>query len=310
MHTDNESRQKKALIEIGFGILLLGTGPMFVKFAKANGTIVAFYRLLFASLMLTIPVFIKSKNEQPFLINSKQVMWVVLGGFSIAVNMALWCSALNYTSASIVTLLDNTAPVWIGLFSWLILGKKQKHIYWIGLGLALSGSILLVGSNLDISNGRQSLGNILSTASGIAYAAYIMITQQARKTVSSLRYTWLVSGIGAAFLFVFTLITGAFSEPISARSFILIFLMALSSQVFGWYLVNDALGKLPVTGASVALVGQPVVTTILGIFILQEIPVIFQVIGGIMCVIGIVVVQRSFLMDKLVDKNQPDIKIQ
>lgn len=303
MHTDNESLNKKALIEIGFGILLLGTGPMFVKFAKANGAIVAFYRLLFASLMLTIPVIIKSKNEQSTSNNSKQIIWVVLGGLAYAVNLALWCSALNYTSASIVTLLDNTAPVWIGLFSWFVLGKKQKYVYWVGLGLALSGSILLVGSNLDISNGRQAIGNILSVASGISYAAYILITQQARKTVSSLRYTWLASGIGAAFLFVFSLITGAFNEPISFKSFILIFLMALSSQVFGWYLVNDALGKLPVTGASVALVGQPVVTTILGIFILQEIPAIFQVIGGFICVIGIVVVQRSFLIKKPTEKR-------
>ncbi|MDO9546925.1 MAG: DMT family transporter [Pelolinea sp.] len=303
MHTENESLNKKALIEIGFGILLLGTGPMFVKFAKANGAIVAFYRLLFAGLMFTLPAIIHSKNKQPSTNNSKQVKWVVLGGLAIAVNLALWCSALNYTSASIVTLLDNTAPVWIGLFSWLVLGKKQKYLYWIGLGLALSGSILLVGSNLDISNGRQAIGNILSVASGISYASYIMITQQARKTVSSLRYTWLVSGIGAGFLFVFSFITGAFYEPISIKSFVLIFLMALSSQVFGWYLVNDALGKLPVTGASVALVGQPVVTTILAIFVLQEVPTIFQVIGGIICVIGIFVVQRSFLKNDLIGEG-------
>jgi drug/metabolite transporter (DMT)-like permease len=297
MHADHNALNKKALIEIGFGILLLGTGPMFVKFAKANGAVVAFYRLLFAGLMLTLPVVIQSKKEPSASKDGKRTMWIILGGLTLAINMALWCSALNFTSASVVTLLDNTAPVWIGLFSWLVLEKKQKTMYWFGLGLALSGSALLVGGGGGLLDSQQTMGSILGIASGIAYAAYLMITQQARKTVSSWRYTWLVSGIGAAFLFFYCLATGAFNEAISLTSFILIFLMALSSQVFGWYLVNDALGKLPVTGSSVALIGQPVVTTILGVFILREIPSLFQFIGGVICVIGIMVVQRSFIND-------------
>ena len=261
MHTDNETLNKKALVEIGLGVFLLGTGPMFVKFANANGSIVAFYRLLFAGLMFSVPALIRSKKPQTQIKNSEQFIWVVLGGLAYAINLALWCSALNLTSASIVTLLDNMAPVWIGLFTWLVLGKNQKAAYWVGLGLAVFGSMLLVGSNLNIAGSQQSLGNVLSVASGISYASYILITQQARKTVSSMRYTWLASAFGAVFLFGYALITGAFNEPVSTKSFILIFLMALSSQVFGWYLVNDALGKLPVTGASVALIGQPVVTT-------------------------------------------------
>jgi drug/metabolite transporter (DMT)-like permease len=299
MHTDSNALNKKALIEIGFGILLLGTGPMFVKFVQANGAVVAFYRLLFAGLMLTLPVVIQSKNEAASLKDGKRSMWIVLGGLTLAINMALWCSALNFTTASVVTLLDNTAPVWIGLFSWLVLGKKQKTTYWLGLGMALSGSALLVGGG--ILDNQQMMGNVLGIASGISYAAYLMITQQARTSVSSWKYTWLVSTIGAAFLFVYCLATGAFSETISLTSFILIFLMALSSQVFGWYLVNDALGKLPVTGSSVALIGQPVVTTVLGVFILREIPSAFQFIGGVICVIGIMVVQRSFKGDSVGD---------
>ena len=304
MHTDREGLNKKALIEIGFGILLLGTGPMFVKFAKANGAIVAFYRLLFAALMLTLPVVIKSKKEQPSFDNPKQVWWIILGGFSFAVNLGLWCSALNFTSASIVTLLDNTAPVWIGLISWLILGRKQKNLYWIGLGLSILGSILLVGSGRGLADEQQAVGNILGIGAGISYAAYLMITQQARKNIPSLQYSWLVSSIGAIFLFMYCLTTGAFNQVISIKSFVLIFLMSLSSQVFGWYLVNDALGKLPVTGSSVALVGQPLVTTILGVFILQEIPTIFQAIGGVICIFGILIVQRSFLKNGHPENNE------
>jgi len=294
MRADQASLEKKTFIRIGIGVLLLGTGPMFVKFVNANGTIVAFYRLLFASVMLMLPVLISSENQKSTLDKDRSVLWILLGGSSFAINMGLWCSALNFTSASIVTLLDNTAPVWVGLFSWLVLGKKQNKFYWWGLSMTLVGSILLVGSSLASFNSQQFLGNMLSLASGISYAAYILVTQQARRMVSSLRYSWLVSSIGALLLFAFGLITGALKQTLSLQGFLLIFLMSLSSQVLGWYLVNDALGKLPAAAASVALVGQPLVVTVLGVFILREIPSFLQIIGGIACLIGIIVVQRSF----------------
>ena len=295
MRADQASLNKKALLRIGIGVLLLGTGPMFVKFVRANGILVAFYRLLFAGVMLTLPVLIGSENQVTSEGKDKWVLWVLLGGSAFAVNIGLWCSALNYTSASIVTLLDNTAPVWVGIFGWLVLGKKQNRFYWWGLGLTLAGSILLVGSSSASLNSQQFLGNMLSIGSGISYAAYILITQQARRRVSSLKYSWLVSIIGAILLFVFGLAAGSLKQTLSQQGYLLIFLMSLSSQVFGWYLVNDALGKLPAAAVSVALVGQPLVVTILGIFILREIPSNLQVIGGIMCLIGIVVVQRSFI---------------
>ena len=303
MRTDQVSLNKKALFGIGIGVLLLGTGPMFVKFVKANGTLVAFYRLLFASVMLALPVLISSKNQTPTLDKDKSVVWVLLGGISFAINIGLWCSALNYTSASIVTLLDNTAPIWVGLFGWLVLGKKQNQFYWWGLSLTLAGSILLVESSRVSFDNQKFLGNILSLASGVSYAAYILITQQARRIVSSLKYSWLVSSIGAILLFVFGLATGALKQTISLQGYLLIFLMSLSSQVIGWYLVNDALGKLPAAAASVALVGQPLVVTILGVFILHEIPSFFQIIGGIACLIGIIVVQYSFKEQRIKKTN-------
>ena len=303
MNADETSINKKALIRVGIGVLLLGTGPIFVKFAKANGTQVAFYRLLFACVMLTLPVLLTSKNEKQAFNKDKSILWLILGGISFAINVGLWCSALNYTSASVVTLLDNTAPIWVGLFSWLVLGKKQTHFYWWGLGLTITGSILLVGSSPVSFNSQQFLGNMLSLASGISYAAYILITQQARRTIPSLKYSWLVSSIGALFLFIYGSATGVLEQTLSLQEYLFIFLMSLSSQVIGWFLVNDVLGKLPATVVSVTLVGQPIIVTILGVFILREIPTFLQIIGGITCLIGIIIVQLTFQKPRIANVN-------
>jgi drug/metabolite transporter (DMT)-like permease len=286
--------EKKALIKIGIGVLLLGTGPMFVKAVRANGTMVAAYRLMFAAAMLTIPALVSQGKNKNDIERDNPLLWAIFGGISFAINIALWCTALNHTTATIVTLLDNTAPVWVGLFTLLVLKKKQERSYWWGLGLTILGSILLVGSSRASFNNQKFVGNIIGIASGVSYAAYILITQQARRTIPGLKYSWLVSTIGALFLFIFGLLRGVFQEVLSPQDLVLIFLMALTSQVVGWYLVNDALGKLPAPIVSVTLVGQPVVVTILGVFILPEIPTAIQAVGGIICLLGIFVVQKSF----------------
>lgn len=109
--------------------------------------------------------------------------------------------------------------------------------------------------------------------------------------MSTLRYSWIVSISGTVILFLAALLMNLLNQPLPTNSLLMIFLMAMSSQVIAWLLVNQALGDLPAAGASVALVGQPIVTTLLGIFILKEIPSPLQFVGILICLLGILVVQ-------------------
>jgi len=290
---------RRAYLRITLGVLLIGTGPMFVKYVNANGALVAFYRVLFAAVMLTIPAMRQKPAPAAGYSKKDQFLWAVLGGLSFAVNMTLWTMALNLATASTVTLLDNTAPVWVGLFTWLVLGKKQTGQYWLGLALALAGAFLLIASDGNAFSGDGACGSVLAILAGITYAWYLLVSKKCRAMMPSLRYTWLVALFAAIFLFLYTLATGVIKEILPLKSYFLIFLLALISQVVGWYFINDALGKLPATASSVALVGQPLVTTILGIFILSEIPTAWQILGGLACLAGIVIVQRSFNNGKI-----------
>jgi drug/metabolite transporter (DMT)-like permease len=271
---------------------------MFVKQVSANGILVGFYRLFFASLMLSLLVWQRrsQKVSEKEIDQSKHpvkkgLIWAALGGVAFGINISLWCSALNYTTASAVTLLDNTAPVWVGLFSWLVLKEKRSGRYWLGLFIAILGAALMIGWDILYNTNSQTTGNLLGIASGLSYAVYILITQQARKYMPALRYSWIVSISGALTLLSAALAANLFSQPLSPENLWMIFWMALSSQVIAWLLVNHALGHLPAAIASVALVGQPVVATMLGIVILKEIPSPLQFFGAVVCLAGIFLVQ-------------------
>jgi drug/metabolite transporter (DMT)-like permease len=84
--------------------------------------------------------------------------------------------------------------VWVGLFAWLFMGKKNGRWYWVGLAVTLIGAALTVGFNSLGIGSVQFKGNMIALASGFTYAAYIIFTQRARRTMTAYRTSWLRCG--------------------------------------------------------------------------------------------------------------------
>jgi drug/metabolite transporter (DMT)-like permease len=284
--------RRKAYLFLALGVLCIGTGPIFVKFIHGSGSLVAFYRLLIAALFLTLPVLIRNRRAR-VIVSKSSVRWAILGGVAFSINVALWVTALSMTTASKVTLLDNTAPIWVGLFGWLLFGKREGWVYWVGLLVTFMGAGLMINlQNIQI-NSLQGGGDLLGVLCGFTYGIYLILTSRTRSQMDSVTYSWILACSGTITLFLVNLALGSLSQTLSLQSFLLIVAMSLSSQVLGWILINHALGLLPVALASVVLLGQPIVATILGIFILSEVPSLIQAVGGILCLSGIFIVQRS-----------------
>lgn len=286
------SEKRKAYGFILLGVLCIGTGPIFVKFISAPGSLIAFYRLLFAALLLTLPALIRNR-QQPRKISRKDIAVAVLGGVAFSINIALWVTALSKTSASKVTLLDNTAPIWVGLIGWLLMGKRESWLYWVGLMATFLGAAMMINITSMRLDANQNLGDLIAILSGFTYGLYLLLTSRIRARMDSITYSWILACSGSVTLFLFNWMAGYLFQSLSSHSLVLIFAMAISSQVLGWILINQALGMLPVAHASVILIGQPVVTTLLGIWILSEIPTPLQAVGGVICLAGIFLVQRS-----------------
>lgn len=296
----HELKIRNGILSMGLGVVLLGVGPILVKTVNANGLLVAFYRLLFGGIFLTVPALLEWKRE-PLGPGKNGWGWAIGGSLMFGFNMALWCTALNFTTASAATLLDNIAPVWVALFGLVFLGKKYPRVYWLGLAATLIGAAMIVGFIFSPSGGAlseiegnaQLKGNLIALLSGVAYAAYIILTHQARVTFSAVKYSWLVCCFGALGLFFIALFTGQIAQVLPMRAYLLIALIALISQVIAWVLVNHALGVLPQAAGSVALTGQSVIATALGALLIGETLTLGQALGGVICLSGILIVQLT-----------------
>ncbi len=284
--------KRKAYLFLGLGVLCIGTGPIIVKFIHVTGSLVSFYRLLFAALFLTLPVLIRNRRAK--VKNSPSaIKWAILGGIAFSINVSLWVTALSMTTASKVTLLDNTAPIWVGIIGWLLFGKREGWLYWLGLIITFLGAGLMINISHFQINSLQGTGDLLGVLCGFTYGIYLILVSRTRSQMDSITYSWILACSGAVTLFLVNLALGYIFQPLSLQNLWLIFVMAISSQVLGWILINHALGLLPVAVASVVLLGQPVVATILGIFILSEVPSLIQAVGGVICLSGIFIVQKS-----------------
>ena len=69
--------------------------------------------------------------------------------------------------------------------------------------------------------------------------------------------------------------------------------LGLVSQLGGWLSINYALGYIPATRVSVTALAQAVVTTLVAIPLLGELPTQVQVVGGALVLGGIYWVYRG-----------------
>lgn len=285
-----QNKSALAYLALGAGVLALSFSAMFVRWANAPGPITAFYRLFF-SIFLLLP-FLVPRIRNSSEARSRYVLFPILAGVFTACDLALWTSSLSYTTAANATLLGNTAPLWVAMGTWLLLKQRLSSALWLGITITLIGAALIVGTDF-ILHPQFGIGDLMATFTGLFYGGYYLITEKSRAHFDSITHIWFV-GIGASV--TLAIINLILQNPFTGyeRTTWLVFLAsAIVSQLIGYMALAYALGHLPASIVAPTMVLQTVVTTILAIPFLGEIPTIWQGIGGAIALVGIYIVNRS-----------------
>ena len=279
-----------AYLALGTGIFALSFSAMFVRWANAPGPVTAFYRL-FISIFLLLPFFAPRARTNAS-IKSGLIVFPLLAGVFTALDLGFWTASLSYTTAANATLLGNTAPLWVALGTWLILKQRLAPAFWRGLIIALFGAALIMGTDF-ILHPRFGIGDAMAILTGVFYGGYFLFTERSRVHFDPISHIWLV-GVGASFsLFIANL---ALEYPMTgypAQTWLVFLSTAIVSQLIGYMSLAYALGHLPASVVSPTMILQPIVTTLLAIPLLGEIPSIWQGIGGAIALVGIYIVNQS-----------------
>jgi len=294
------NRSLAAYMALGVGILSLSFSAMFVRWADAPGPVTAFYRLFFSVFML-LPFFLPRIKANPS-IRSRFMIFPLLAGMFTACDLGLWTTSLSYTTASSATLLGNTSPLWVALGTWLIFKRKLSRSFWRGLGIVLLGAALIMGTDF-LLHPRFGIGDAMALCTGLFYGGYFLFTEKSRTRFDPVSHIWFV-GIGASVtLFIINM---ALEYPLSgfaAKTWLVFLATAVVSQLIGYVSLAYALGHLPASVVSPTMILQPVVTTILAIPLLGEIPSAWQGMGGAIALVGIYIVNQSHIKTQFEKPN-------
>jgi drug/metabolite transporter (DMT)-like permease len=217
---------------------------------------------------------------------------LIVSGFFLAAHFATWISSLFYTTVARATLFVDLQPVWAAILGTLFLRERLSGVAVAGVAIVTAGGCVTVAGSWE-GGGPRIAGDLLAVAGGVAGAAYLVIGRSVRFAIPWARYMLAVYGISAAWLLLLCLVStgGAFPRP-AERDLLWIGFMAIGPGILGHGLINLAIRDLKAYAVNAALLGEPVLATILAYFLFAEKPDAFYYAGAALIFAGLLLVFR------------------
>lgn len=254
------------------GVLFYSVSSLLVKATTSPPVTIAFYRVFIATLVVT-----------PFWVGDFFRWWkrnfsfpLIVATFGLTLDFVLWFYSLRFTTVAHATFIVNMAPLWVGMMSSIFLREPMNIKGWLGIVLGVSGAAVMT---LQPSAMQIHAGDLMALGASFGLALYITMTRMSSRKIDS-------SSVLTYSIFFFTCIWLAFAAVLLDQGFVIkgqdfpfVLALALGPQLGGNTLINYALRSLPASTVSVALLGEPVIATVLSYFLFSE-PLSWHVVVG------------------------------
>ena len=147
-----------AYLALVAGVVCIAWSAIFVRWTDIPGPASAFYRMLVPTLVLLPTQFFDRHRSR---VNGRTLGIIALGGVFFALDLALYNTSILKTSAANATLLGNNTPIVVGLLTWLVFRRRPQASFWLGLLLALSGTVVILWADLG-KHTQFGVGDVMS----------------------------------------------------------------------------------------------------------------------------------------------------
>ena len=270
---------------LGLGVLVVSSAAVLIRLADAPSLVIAAYRMALASLALSAGAAVVKRRRLAAL-RLPDLAWMVASGGFLALHFGFWITSLRFTSVASSVVLVTSNPLLVAVASWLLFreGVSRRELQGIALGL-LGGVVVAAG---DFRLGRDEfLGDLLALAGTVAVTGYLLIGRRTRAQESVFTYAAVVYPVAGVLLVVAALGSGSSLTGYSSATYLWLALVALVPQVVGHTSLNWALGYISATAVAIAVMGEPVLASLLAWLVLEETPPVASVIGGVLILVAV-----------------------
>ncbi len=306
---------------IGFAMMfasssLMGGIGAFTRFIDAPGDFVSFWRNFIGLIALSI-IFLFIGGF-PKLKKTKFSGSMLLSGIFLGLLSGLYCLSTQYTTLANASFLIYTGPIYSTILAAVFLkeslnAKSVMCILAVVVGmLFIVGIITPTGLTLDLDP-KYAFGNAIAFASGIAYGLYLFFSRYRQDCDSNVRSWW--NFLFASLAIIVLLIWHHFflqplSYPVkingvtqydasgqvitetwnmftmSGSSWAVLIAAALITGFGAFYLLTHASKRLKAGELASISYQETIMASILGFVMFGEAMTGFQLIGGVLIVLG------------------------
>ena len=291
--TAHASADRERLLALGAGLVTVTLwASAFVGIRSASHHLspgaLAFGRLTIASLALGSIVLWRREplpgRRDVALIALVGLFW--FGLYNITLN-----AAERRVDAGTASMLVNVGPIILAVLAGLVLHEGFPRRLFAGCAVALAGVVVIATATSD-QGVSASWGALLCLAAAVFYAVGVVTQKPVLARVSPLMVTWLACTFGALVCIPFAFQLGRQLPDVPASSigwmvYLAIAPMAIGFLTWGYALARTTAGRM---GSITYLV--PPIAILLGWVLLAETPPGLAIVGGAICLAGVVVAQR------------------
>ncbi len=258
-------------------VVAVSTAAPLVRLAEGvHPASVGFWRTLGVALLL-------APTLRP--VSRRDGLWILLAGTMLALHFWAWFASLAHTTVMRSTLLVTLTPVWTALVEWLGWKETPRRAYWIGLGVAVPGVLLLAGGG---SAGQATLlGDLLALLGGVFGSLYLLVGRRVRQRVGIATYGGLVSGAAALVLLPIALALDAPIWGYSDSSWLALLGLTVGPQLLGHNGFNYSVRYVKASVASIFILLEPVGAALIALVLFAEVPNSLEIVGGLLVLIGV-----------------------
>ena len=282
--------QRTDVLLVAVALTAVSTSGPLIAATAVPALAIAFWRNALASGLLLPAALLTCRDELRGL-DRRELRLAAVAGLMLALHFATWTPALTYTSVASATALVATQPVWAALISGRR-GAPVGRAVWLGIGVAMSGALLLAVVDLRVS-GEALVGDLLALAGGAFAALYMTAGSEVRRSVSTTTYTLLCYGTTALLLLVVCLLARQPLSGYAADDWLKLAALTLGAQLLGHSLFNRVLKTVGATAVSMLILLEIPGAALVAAVFLDQTPPLLAVPAAALLLAGLAMVIRA-----------------
>jgi len=277
----------KSKITFIISMVIFGTIALFVKKINVSSGELALYRAILAAIIIGIYLLF-TKQKIDIKLMKKELILIMISGMIMGFNWIFLFEAYKYTTVSVSTLAYYFAPIIVMIVCPLLLKEKLTKKQIVCFIMSTIGLVLIVGVG-DLSAGNShTIGVLFGFAAAVFYSIVIIINKYI-KNISGIHRTFIQFLSAIVVLIPYVIFTSGITiSNLKLEGWICLLIVGVIHTGITYCAYFSSLKNIK--GQTVALLSyiDPFVAVLIS-FLMNETMTLYQIIGGILIILGTVI---------------------